>query len=260
MAARLHAATDGNPLALLELPALLSAEQLEGDARVDEPLPAGRTVQDAYLRRVEHLPADTRRALVLVAAAADEELAPIVAGLAGLGLDVSALQPAEDDALLAVDDGKARFRHPLVRSVVYQAAPASDRRAAHAAIAHALERHGDGDRSARHLAAAAIGPDEALAARLGEAGSRARDRTAYLAAADAFESAARLSPERLARGSAWRMPPRRRGPAARRAGRPGWLTRRSRRRTSRGSARGCWSCAAGSSCRPAARRRLGRVS
>jgi DNA-binding CsgD family transcriptional regulator len=198
--AQLHAATHGNPLALLELPALLSAEQLEGDARFAEPLPAGRSVQDAYLRRVEHLPPETRRALVLVAAATDEELTPIVAGLTGLGLDVSALQPAEDDALLAVSDGKARFRHPLVRSAVYQAAPASDRRAAHAALAQALEQSGDVDRSARHLAAAALGPDESLAARLSEAGSRARDRTAYLAAADAFESAARLSPERLASG------------------------------------------------------------
>src|SRR5206468_394352 len=105
------------------------------DARFAEPLPAGRSVQDAYLRRVEHLPPETRRALVLVAAATEEELAPIVTGLAGLSLDVSALQPAEDDALLAVSDGKVRFRHPLVRSAVYQAAPASDRRAAHASLA-----------------------------------------------------------------------------------------------------------------------------
>jgi DNA-binding CsgD family transcriptional regulator len=197
---QLHAATHGNPLALLELPSLLSSEQLGGDARVHEPLPAGRTVQDAYLRRVEHLPPETRRALVVVAAATEEELTPIISALAGLGLDVSALQPAEDDALLAVDDGKARFRHPLVRSAVYQAAPASDRRAAHTSLAQALDRLGDNDRSARHLAAAAIGPDEPLAVRLGAAGARARDRTAFLAAADAFESAARLSPERRGRG------------------------------------------------------------
>ena len=200
LAAQLHEATHGNPLALLELPALLSSEQLERGFRADEPLPAGRNVQEAYLRRVEHLPPDTRRALVLVAAATEEELGPIVSGLAGLGLDVGVLEPAEDDALLAVEDGKARFRHPLVRSAVYQAAPASHRRAAHASLAQALEQLGDLDRSARHLAAAAIGPDEALAGRLSEAGSRARERTAFLAAADAFESAARLSAERLVRG------------------------------------------------------------
>lgn len=146
-------------------------------------------------------------------------LTPIVSALADLGLEPTALVPAEDDGLLTVEDGKAHFSHPLVRSAVYQSALPSERRAAHTSLASALQALGDGDRSARHLAAAAIGPDEALAARLTDAGERARDRTAFVAAADAFESAAKLSPVRLARGerladaaeSAWA------GGAARRA-------------------------------------------
>jgi DNA-binding CsgD family transcriptional regulator len=200
VADRLHAATRGNPLALVELPALLSREQIEGSAAVSDPLPTGRSIQEAYLHRVDALPGETRRALLVVAAATEERLEPIAGGLAELGLDLSALQPAEDAGLLVVGDGRARFSHPLVRSAVYHAATGSERRAVHGALAASLERLADPDRSARHLASAVIGPDEDVATRLAAAGARARERTAYLAAADAFESAARLSPERLARG------------------------------------------------------------
>ena len=131
---------------------------------VSEPLPAGRSIQDAYLHRVDALPDEARRGLLLVAAATEERLEPIAGALAELGLDVSGLQSAEDAKLLVVGDGHARFRHPLVRSAVYHAATGSERRAAHAALAAALERLGDPDRAARHLASAALGPDEAVAA------------------------------------------------------------------------------------------------
>ena len=143
---------------------------------VSEPLPAGRSIQDAYLHRVDALPDEARRGLLLVAAATEERLEPIAGALAELGLDVSGLQSAEDAKLLVVGDGHARFRHPLVRSAVYHAATGSERRAAHAALAAALERLGDPDRAARHLASAALGPDEAVADRLAAAGTRPRAR------------------------------------------------------------------------------------
>ena len=199
VAERLHAATRGNPLALLELPAQLSDDQLAGRVAVEDPLPAGVSVQRVYLGRVDHLPDETRRALVVVAAATEEESDPILASLLLLGLEPSSLQPAEDDGLLAIGHGRIQFGHPLVRSAIYQAATASERRKAHAALAEALAGLGDPDRSARHLAAAAVGPDETVALALAAAGARARERTAFAAAADAFELAARLSPAAPAR-------------------------------------------------------------
>ena len=199
MLARLHAATAGNPLALRELPALLSPEQLAGRAPLAEPLPVGASVRRAFMRRAGRLPEETRRALVLVALATMSDLQPIVATLPTLGLDASALHPAEDAGLVVIADGHIRFGHPLVRSAVHDAAGAVERRAAHAALAGALRALGDPDRGARHLAAAAVGPDEAVASELAAAGARACERSAYSAAADTFELAARLTPDRQAR-------------------------------------------------------------
>ena len=197
--ARLHAATAGNPLALRELPALLSPEQLAGREPLAEPLPVGASVRRAFVRRAGSLPEESRRALVLVALATVSDLEPVVAALPALGLEASALHAAEDAGLVAIADGKICFGHPLVRSAVHEAAGAAERRAAHAALAGALQALGDPDRGARHLAAAAVGPDEGVASELAAAGARARERSAYSAAADTFELAARLTPDRPTR-------------------------------------------------------------
>ena len=104
-----------------------------------------------------------------------------------------------------------RFRHPLIRSAVHEVSPPSARRSAHAALAAAYEELGDADRSARHLAAATVGPDATAAATVAAAATRARGRAAFAAASDAFEAAASLTPpgperaERLAEAAeaAW---------------------------------------------------------
>ena len=88
-----------------------------------------------------------------------------------------------------------RFRHPLLRSAVYYGAPLAERRAAHAALADALETCGDGQRITWHRALAQAAPDEKTAAALAEAGADARRRNAPSAAAKAFELAADLTPD-----------------------------------------------------------------
>jgi len=83
---------------------------------------------------------------------------------------------------------------------VYADAGAADRREAHAALASALPDR-DVDRRAWHLAAASVGPDPNASAALAQAGARASERSAYAAAAAAYEHAARLCPDEEERGS-----------------------------------------------------------
>ena len=211
VAGRLHAATGGSPLALLELPRLLQPEQLDGRIPIADPLPAGERVQRAFVSQADQLPDDARLAVLVVAAATTRDLGPIAAALAILDLSSATLQPAEDMGLLTIVDGKVRFRHPLIRSAVHEVSPPSARRSAHAALAAAYEELGDADRSARHLAVATVGPDETAAATVAAAAGRALERAAFAAASDAFQSSAALTPpgreraERLAEAAeaAW---------------------------------------------------------
>ena len=65
------------------------------------------------------------------------------------------------------------FRHPLVRAVAYHSVPAVRRRLIHRMLAEVTDASEQPDRVAWHLAMAATGPDEELAARLAQlAGGR----------------------------------------------------------------------------------------
>jgi DNA-binding CsgD family transcriptional regulator len=212
VAERLCDATHGNPLALIELPGLLSAEQLAGTVPLDEPLPAGSSVERAFAGRAEALPEGSRKALLVAAVSNSNAQEGVVAALGALGLAAEALEPAEDAGLLRLAGGRLEFRHPLVRSGVYHAAAASERRAAHRALAEALVGSPHSEARAWHLAGAALGPDEEAAEALAQAAEQALRRSGYAAAAAALERAARLSPdadlavERLAAAAdaAWR--------------------------------------------------------
>ena len=194
IAARLIEAAHGNPLALAELSSRLSAEELAGREPLPEPLPVGAAVARGFLHRVERLPPPTRRALVVAAAGDADDAAAVAAALGALGL-ADALAEAENTGLLTAG-GRLRFRHPLVRSSVYEAASPDERRRAHTALAAALHRPGQRERRARHLAAAAIGPDEETAAAIEQAAQTARGRSGYAAAAALLERAAQLTPGR----------------------------------------------------------------
>jgi DNA-binding CsgD family transcriptional regulator len=189
-------ATLGNPLALLELPRLLSDEQRRGIAPVD-PLPAPDGVlRDAFQRRLAPLSPDARAALVVAAAASDRALAPVAGACDDLEIAREALEEAEAAALFTLADDQIAFAHPLLRAVAYDGAPAAERRRAHRALAGRVE----GDARAWHLAAAAVGPDEAVAAALEEAAGRAGMRGAHSSASDAYERAARASEDSEAQG------------------------------------------------------------
>lgn len=192
-------AARGNPLALIELVALLSGPQLAGEEPLEEPLRVGAAVERAFLRRVERLGEPGRRALLVAAASATGELRPILRAAATLGLDVELLEQAETTGLVALQAGRVVFHHPLVRSVLYATAPPAERRVVHRALAAALHDEGDDTAQAWHLAVAAFAPDEAVATALERAARAAGDRGGQAAAAIALERAARLSEDPQAR-------------------------------------------------------------
>lgn len=192
VADRLVRGTSGNPLALLEIPGLLSADQLAGSAPLDEPLPAVSAVQRAFLRQIEVLHEEARQALLVAAASESGRLDVIEAALEALGLDPQALDPAEESGLISVEPDGLEFRHPLLRAAVYHAAPGRARRDAHEALAKAAAGE-QPDRRAWHLAAAAPALDEEVASALEQAAGEARERGGHAEAALALERAARLT-------------------------------------------------------------------
>jgi DNA-binding CsgD family transcriptional regulator len=193
VAERCHRETRGNPLALIELTCLLSEAQLAGREGLEEPLPTGGSIERAFLRRIKRLPRETQRALVVAAAGDAEKVDAVSSALRSIGIDPAALESAESAALVHVAGGELRFSHPLIRSAVYHRTRPARRRAAHTALAAALNQQPE--RRAWHLAAAATGPDEAVAEALERAALGAAARSAHGTAASAFERAARLTPD-----------------------------------------------------------------
>jgi DNA-binding CsgD family transcriptional regulator len=198
---RVVAEARGNPLALIELPAGPGARARAG-AAVPGRLPLTPRLEQAFAARALEL--DPVIQTLLLLAAADDSSGPAqvmkAAGLvAGTEPTVADLVPAIEADLIEADDQVLRFRHPLVRSAVYQSADVAARHAAHAALAEVLTD--DPDRQAWHRAAAAAGPDPAIAADLAEAAARARGRGGVTTAAAAFERAAALTADPARRGA-----------------------------------------------------------
>jgi predicted ATPase len=197
VASRIVAATEGHPLALVELPAALTPEQLRGAEPLPDPLPIGERISDLFAARARALDANAQMVLLLAAAErlGDPMLLRRAADAAGeLSWD-EAVAKAEASGL-ATFAPAVEFRHPLVRSAVYYAAPAADRRRAHAALADVLDAHADADRRAWHLGAATAGPDERVAQALEASAERARQRGGSSAAAVYLWRPAELSPDR----------------------------------------------------------------
>ena len=193
VADRLFSVTGGNPLALIQLAALLTDDQLVGRQLLPDPLPAV-DVEAAFLARVAELPAQSQRALVVAATSESGAMDEIVAAARVLGLRADDLAAGEETRLITIESGALRFQHPLLRSALYHSAATDERRAAHRALANALGAKQEAERRFWHLAAAATAPDEGVAAGLEQAAACASRRSDHAAAAAAFERAARLTP------------------------------------------------------------------
>ncbi len=196
---RLVAESRGNPLALLEVPRGLSPSELAGGFGLPDVMPLPNLIEQSFLRRLDPLPADTRRLLLTAAAEPVGDSALLWQAAASLGLEADAATPAQVAGL--IDFGAlVRFRHPLVRSAIYRAATLSDRQQAHRALAEATDPASDPDRRAWHRSQATSGADEDVAGELERSADRARARGGVAAAAAFLERAVELTPDPADRG------------------------------------------------------------
>src|SRR6266487_1025100 len=141
-------------------------------------------LQDHYKRRVQVLPGPAQQLMLLAAADPTGDATLLWRAAQKLGLGPGAAAAADAEQLLNIDS-RVRFRHPLVRSAAYVAGSPEDRRAVHLTLAAATDARADPERRVWHLAAAATGPDEEVAAALEQAAAKIQAR-AGLAASAAF--------------------------------------------------------------------------
>jgi DNA-binding NarL/FixJ family response regulator len=182
---RVNEIAGGNPLFALELGRAIARGAVRVDS-ADVALP--ESLSALVAERLRGLPARVRKTLVAVAALA----APSVTLLEPLGAAVVGdIELAEKQGVVELDGDRIHFTHPLLAPASYAAMPLHMRRALHRRLA---ELDVDLEERARHLAIAATGPDEALAAALDAAAAHAHARGAALVAAELAERAVALTP------------------------------------------------------------------
>ncbi|MGW0998624.1 AAA family ATPase [Streptomyces sp. NPDC002523] len=171
---RIIEAADGSPLALAELPGALSEAQLAGREPLPALLPLSDPLRRVYGPLVEALPAQVQELLLLAALEAHGSTRTVWAAYRhGWEAAGEALVTAEKAGVLRVtgERGRLAFTEPLLRAAVVAAAAPDGLRAAHRALASALDH--EPDEQVRHLVASAVGLDPAVAGALTASAARA---------------------------------------------------------------------------------------
>ncbi|PKW16949.1 helix-turn-helix transcriptional regulator [Saccharopolyspora spinosa] len=197
---RIIAETRGNPLALLELPRAFTPAELAGGFGLPRPGPVAGCVEQCFTRRLQSVPADTRRLLLTAAADPSGDAGLLWRAVARLGIAADAAAPAEAAGLIEIG-AQVRFRHPLVRSATYRSAPPQERQQVHRALSEVTDPEVEPDRRAWHRARAAQGPDEVVAGELERSADRAQNRGGIAAAAAFLAKATELTPQPARRGA-----------------------------------------------------------
>ncbi|MFD4633743.1 ATP-binding protein [Streptomyces sp. NPDC058284] len=188
---RILAEAAGNPLALAELPGRLADEHHRGVVPLPDRSPLGSRLEEVFVRRLRSLPQSAVRVLLLAALDDAAAVGGDVVRRGDQGGAEHVLGPIESSGLARWDAaGRLVFRHPLVRSAVLAATSDAERRSAHRLLAQRLRE--EDPRRLLHEASAAEGPDERLAARLQEAGTRIAARGGDAEGAMLLERAAAL--------------------------------------------------------------------
>jgi hypothetical protein len=194
---RIQTEAEGNPLALIELPAAWA----DAHAGADRPPTLSARLERAFAGRIADLPADTRDAVLVAATDPATDLAEILQAssvLSGRPATARTLAPAAAAGLLRVDGEDVRFRHPLVRSGVIQGESLVRRQAANAALAEILTR--EPYRRAWHKAQSIVGPDDQVADELEANVAIALSRGGVICAIRDLQRSAQLTTRSAARG------------------------------------------------------------
>jgi DNA-binding CsgD family transcriptional regulator len=184
----------GNPLALIELGRVSNLAEFAGGFGVPGSEGVAGKIEQAYARRLDALPGQTRQLVLLAAAEPLGDRVLLDRAAEVLDIEMAALSPAVDAGLIKVDP-RIEFAHPLARSAAYRSAGRADRYRIHAALAEATDHRRDPDRRAWHRARATPGPDEEIATELEQSAARARARGGVAAAAAFLQRTLALTAE-----------------------------------------------------------------
>jgi hypothetical protein len=194
---RIQAEAEGNPLALMELPA---AWNRPATGTQWQPTLSVR-LERAFAGRTAELPASAKDAVLVAAIDPVGDLAEILAAVrvfSKSSADAEAFGPAAEVGLLRIKAGQLRFRHPLVRSGVLQAESLARRLAANAALAEVLAH--EPYRRTWHKAQSILGPDDRVADELEANVAIALSRGGVMSAIRDLERSAQLTSSSAARG------------------------------------------------------------
>ncbi|MGW4979302.1 ATP-binding protein [Streptomyces mirabilis] len=178
----------GNPLALVELP-----KAVQGVTAQMDDLPLTQRLEDAFSARTDSVSRECRTLLLVLAAEPSAPLNLLLelsSRISGSAVSVDVVQEAVDADLVTLVGYTAEFRHPLMRTAIYTHATLADRLATHRALASVMDD--TPERQLAHEAAATIGPDEELAARLERFADVSQARGKAAAAVPALRQAADL--------------------------------------------------------------------
>lgn len=199
-AAAIARATGGNPLALIDLAGDALVHELPDLGLDGAPVPVGQHLEAHYVRQVRQSDPGVQPWMLLAAADSTGNVDLLTTAAANLGLRPDGGDRAEIAGLVELEP-VVRFRHPLVRSAVYNAAPGGERRRIHGALARAAEQLGLVQTEAWHAARAVLGTDPDVADRLAHTADLAARRGGLVSQATILTRAAELSPPGPARST-----------------------------------------------------------
>jgi DNA-binding CsgD family transcriptional regulator len=178
----------------------MTPTQLAGGFGLPGALPVSERMVNSFTRRLMAMPADAQCLLLVAAADPTGDLALVWRAAQRLGIPETAAEAVEAEGWLSLE-ARVTFRHPLIRSAVYQSGAADRRSEVHLALAEATDPETDPDRRAWHRALAASAPDEEVADELERSALRARARGGIAAAAAFLERSSILTLDPARRAS-----------------------------------------------------------
>ncbi|MGY1644554.1 AAA family ATPase [Geodermatophilus sp. SYSU D00703] len=190
---RVLSASAGNPLALLELPAVMTEAQRTGSAPLPPALTLSGQLRRVFVQQLAGLPATTRWLLLLASLEGTGDLRTLRAAAAD-DRWLDDLAPAERARLVRIDLSGQRvvLGHPLIGSAAVEISSSGEIRRAHGALASVLVDRPE--ECAWHLAEAVVGSDARAADLLETAAQRARRRGDPVRAVQTLLQAAGLTP------------------------------------------------------------------